>query len=346
MGVQRESVIATAGDGVRLCLTRVVSDARPTRGAVVMQHGLGSNGGVYLVRGLSLAERLAELGYDCFVSELRGAGQSARPAGDWGLSDYLTLDLPAVIATACEVSGHPQLNWIGHSLGGVMMMLYGIDHPGAPIARLVTVGSALDYRPGKNIYRSLRSLRPIAAAVLPSIPFGALSRLNGLVAGYGPNFMAESMNFQRSNIDRAVTRRLLATGFTSIPMRLLDELDTTFDEHGFQLSGRDAYLPRASALRMPLLMLGGSADPQCPPEATAASLALLSGVQDKRCVTFGRAWGDQDDYGHFDLLVGRHAQREVWPQIEAFLAGSPLPLRAAPEAPTGAAPPAHLEASS
>jgi pimeloyl-ACP methyl ester carboxylesterase len=209
-----------------------------------------------------------------------------------------------------------------------MMMLYCIDHPDAPIERLVTVGSALDYKPGRNIYRSLRALRPVAS-FLTSVPFGALSWLNGLVAGMGPSFLAEGMNFQRSNIDRAVSRRLLASGFTSIPMALLDELNTTFDELGFQLTGRDAYLPRAGALRTPTLMIGGSADPQCPPEATAASFALLSGVQDKRLVTFGKAYGDADDYGHFDLLVGRRARSEVWPHIEAFLCGAPGPQRRA-----------------
>jgi pimeloyl-ACP methyl ester carboxylesterase len=330
MSVQRESVIATTADGVRLHLTRVVERdaASGTRGAVVMQHGLGSNGGAFLVPELSLAERLAELGYDCYVSELRGAGQSERPPRAWGLDEYLTLDLPAVITRVRELSGHDSISWIGHSLGGVVMMLYGIDHPDAPIARLVTVGSALDYKPGKNIYRTLRSLRPIAS-LLPAVPFGALSWLNAPIAGIGPNLLPEGMNFQRSNIDRAITRRLLATGFTSIPIRLLDELNTTFDEHGFQLSGKDAYLPRAGALRIPTLMIGGSADPQCPPEATAASFALLGGVADKRLLTFGKAHGQLDDYGHFDLLVGTRARSEVWPHIEAFLAGEAASARSA-----------------
>src|SRR5690349_22848252 len=242
MSVQKEEITARTTDGVRLCLTRVVGSTRPTRGAVVMQHGLGSNGGVFLVPGRSLAERLAELGYDCYVSELRGAGRSERPPRAWGLGDYLTLDLPAVIDAVRANSGHAEVSWIGHSLGGVMMMLYGIDHPDAPIARLVTVGSALDYRPGENVYRTLRALRPIAS-VLPSIPFGGLSWLNGLIAGVGPALLAESMNFYRSNIDRAITRRLLATGFTTIPMRLLDELNTTFDETGFALAGCEPYLP-------------------------------------------------------------------------------------------------------
>src|SRR5262245_44770909 len=118
MAIRRELVSVTAADGVRLQLTRVVDDAVTARGAVVMQHGLGSNGAVFLVPGLSLAERLAECGFDCYVSELRGAGGSARPRGGWGLGDYLTLDLPAVIGCVQQVSGCAGISWIGHSLGG------------------------------------------------------------------------------------------------------------------------------------------------------------------------------------------------------------------------------------
>lgn len=319
MSVRRESLRATTVDGVGLHVTRVVAEHGATRGAVVLQHGLGSNGQVFLVPGLSLAEKLAENGHDCFVSELRGAGRSDRAAGRWSLSAYLEQDLPAVIALACEVSGQPTVSWIGHSLGGVVMLLYGIDHPDAPIERVVTIGSALDYRPGRNIYRSLRKLRPIAPPM--ALPFGLLAWLVSPFAGMGPRFLPEGMNFQRSNMDREVTRYMLARGFASVPLPLLDELNTTFDEEGLRLAGRDAYLPRASGFHLPTLMIGGSADPQCPEEAIHASFALLSGVSDKQCVMFGTAFGHGDEYGHIDLLVGKRARDEVWPYIESFMIG-------------------------
>ena len=34
---------------------------------------------------------------------------------------------------------------------------------------------------------------------------------------------------------------------------------------------------------------------------------------------FGWAYGEPTDYGHWDLLVGRRAEVEVWPVLEAFL---------------------------
>src|SRR5262249_59578807 len=98
----------------------------PARGAVVLQHGLGSNGLLFLVRGVSLAEHLAELGFDCYVTELRGAGRSQRPRGGWALDDYLERDLPALLERVREHSGQRELSFIGHSLGGALMWMYAI----------------------------------------------------------------------------------------------------------------------------------------------------------------------------------------------------------------------------
>ena len=33
----------------------------------------------------------------------------------------------------------------------------------------------------------------------------------------------------------------------------------------------------------------------------------------------GKSHGEVDDYGHFDLLMGRRAQSEVFPHIDRFL---------------------------
>jgi glycerol dehydrogenase-like iron-containing ADH family enzyme len=51
--------------------------------------------------------------------------------------------------------------------------------------------------------------------------------------------------------------------------------------------------------------------------AVAHLLLLLQGP--KQHVTFGPAHGHQAHYGHFDVIVGRNAQQEVWPHLKAFL---------------------------
>jgi len=315
---------AITEDGVRLRVQRVRDAGGATREAVVMLHGLGSTSALFRVPQVALGEHLAALGYDCYLAELRGAGQSERPRGSYGLDAYLRYDVPALLQLALQHSGRPDVTWIGHSMGGFLMMMYGIDHPDAPVSRLVAIGSALDYRPGNSIYRSLRKMRPLAGP-LSTLPFGLLAAITRPFAGWGPRFLPEGMNFQRSNTDRAVTRYMLANGFSPIPFALLDDLNTTFSEEGFAPKGRAPYLPRAGELRIPTLLLGGSRDLQCTPEASAATFELLTGVRDKTLRMFGKPHGQQDDYGHFDLIIGKRASDEVWPTLCAFLAAQPLP---------------------
>ena len=75
------------------------------------------------------------------------------------------------------------------------------------------------------------------------------------------------------------------------------------------------------------MLLGGSRDPQCPLEAATHTAELLSSVRDKQLLLFGKPYGHVDDYGHFDLLVGKRAATEVWPHITAFLAARRLARR-------------------
>jgi pimeloyl-ACP methyl ester carboxylesterase len=321
--LRTEKLETRTADGVRLAVVRVTAQdpgLAGTRGAVLMVHGLGSNAAVYRVPSLSLADHLAAQGHDCFVAELRGAGGSERPAQRFGLGDYLTHDIPALLELARGASGRPRVSWLGHSMGGFLALMYGIDHADAPLERIVAVASSLDYRPGQSIYRSLRKLRPLAGA-LPVLPFSLLATLTVPFAGWGPRFLPEGMNFHRANIEPSTTRYLLGNGFSAIQTALLDDLDTTFGEDGFTVEGRLPYLARAAELRVPTLLVGGSRDLQCTPEASALTFELLSSVRDKKLAMFGKPYGHAEDYGHFDLIVGKRAQSEVWPEISAFLAG-------------------------
>jgi pimeloyl-ACP methyl ester carboxylesterase len=208
-------------------------------------------------------------------------------------------------------------------MGGILMMLHAIDHPDAPIERFVGVGSALDYRPGESVFRKLRPLRPLAGSWLQTFPFARLGQLNGLVSGYGPTFPAEQMNFVRSNVERSVARQILMRGFDDISMRLFDDLDTTFQDQGFSRKhGALHYLSRAKDFRLATCLIAGSRDVQATPEAIDATVQLLSGARILEVVRRGKLYGQEDDYGHIDLLVGKRASREVWPTILSFLCGN------------------------
>lgn len=320
--IEHSELRAHTQDGVSLAITRVRDAAHasegPSKGAVVLQHGLASNGGAFLVPQQSFAEHLARLGYDCYVTELRGAGKSETPKKEFGFDDYVDHDLPALIEAVLACSGHAKLAWIGHSMGGILGLAYGLENPDAPLSSVAAICSSLDYRAGRNVYQDLNRIKSLAR-LLPFVPYRALAQLNALVAGAGPVLPPEGMNFHRSNVERDVLRHMLANGFERIPIRLLEDLSTTFDAQGFsRAGGRIRYHELAPRYAFRTLLLAGSRDAQCPPETVAATAALLTGCPLETAVV-GATHGHADDYGHFDPFVGKRAAVEAWPVVTAFL---------------------------
>jgi polyhydroxyalkanoate synthase subunit PhaC len=203
--LETSALRAHTRDGVSLAITRVRGAGRPSRGAVMLQHGLASNGGAFVVPQQSFSEHLASLGYDCYVTELRGAGKSDVPKEEAGFDAYAEHDLPALIEAVLACSGHDKLAYVGHSMGGILGLAYGIEHPDAPFSCVLAACSSLDYRAGRSVYQDLNRIKSLAK-LLPFVPFRALARANALVAGVGPAFPPESINFYRSNVEREVLR--------------------------------------------------------------------------------------------------------------------------------------------
>lgn len=311
-----ETLTVVTADGVRLAVGRT----RPrgaSRGAVILQHGLASGALGFDYPGRSLAQNLAALGFDCFLPELRGHGASEVPRGHrWDLDDHIERDVPAILEAVRALSGHPRVHWVGHSMGGIILFCYGILHPEAPIASGQALGSALDYRVGATGFSSLLPLRPLLAR-LSAVPYGAtmhfaaplLARVNDPVAGF---------NFWHSNVEPKIARRIHASAFGAISTGLLTSLATAFEPRG--LRTRDAsvhFLEAASRFVIPLRLVAGSRDRQVSTEAVHHTATLVGGSVE--VVVHGRARGDLDDYGHWDLLVGRRAPHEVWPGVSAFI---------------------------
>ncbi len=91
-----ERLTATTRDGQQLALWLVRASGR-ARGAVLLLHGLGANRFAFHWPGRSIAEFLASEGFDSYVGELRGAGESAPHLTTWDFHDYLEQDVPALL---------------------------------------------------------------------------------------------------------------------------------------------------------------------------------------------------------------------------------------------------------
>lgn len=307
----------TTADGVALYVERI----RPISGRVVapvlLLHGLSANRYAFLLPERSLAVYLARRGFDVFVADLRGVGHSAHPGWHWDFHDHLELDVPALVHHAAASSGSGAVHAVGHSMGGILLMGYGMIEPRAPVASTLAIASSLDYRVGDSIFKTMYRLRPVLERT-PIFPVGTLHRgIAPLVERIPiPNVR---MHVHPSNIEAKVVRNIYTRVMTNVPVSLLRSLATTFEPEGLRSrDGRIRFVERASRYPWPLLLFAGSADRQAPP-LSVEHTAHLFAQQTVGPVYFGRAHGHADDYGHYDIVLGRRAPEEVWPRIVDWL---------------------------
>lgn len=301
-------------DGWRLALHRYRAE-----GAARLQHpvllvpGLACNRVAYdLDPQRSLARWLASRGVDVWVVELRAHGRSQRPR--WGTTQrygfsfdaHATLDLPAAIAGVLARTGSSSLHALGHSLGG--MLLYALLSRGESRLRSATaVASALDHSSAPSDFHRLLGAAPLIE-LLPATPIGAALRMAAPLGGRLPSNRLEEFNLWPPNVEPELTRRLHASAFHPVSTPVLLQLATAFQPGGLRhADGETPYLPPLAQSQTPFLAVAGTRDRQCSPEAAETTLRAL-GSRRRRLETL-------DDYGHFDLLIGRRAADEVFPKL-------------------------------
>jgi pimeloyl-ACP methyl ester carboxylesterase len=312
-----ELVFATTGDGWRLALHRFHARGPKRRHPVVCCHGLGSNAVVFDVAAdVSFASYLAGRGYEVFLLELRGHGESERPRFGWSFDDYLLSDVPAAIDRVRALSGANEVHWIGHSMGGLLLYAH-LAQAAEGIRSGIAVGSGIDYSASRSGFHRMLPLTSVLAWV-PAVPVGLVARLSAPLAGRGTSPF-ERFNVWTTNVDPAHWRTICERGFHAVSAPVMAQLASAMRPGGLtSADGRTAYLPRLSAATSPVLALAGDRDAQAPPDAARGPIDALGSAK-KALRVFGPEHGHADHYGHFDLLIGRRARDEVYPHIDAWL---------------------------
>lgn len=316
----RSTVRIATPDGAAITL-HAYGDPGDARLPVLLCHGACSNHVVYdLDHGRGLAPSLARDGRRVFTVDLRGrarsviGGRVARArtlVRGWTIDHLLLHDLPTAIAGVLAQTRATALDYVGHSLGGMLIAAHLAKTSDARVRRVVSVGSGdfatMDEARGNRAVRQLDLAKLLAPITLlsPVVPIGpgarALSRVAHLVPSQLPNPTLEA-----ANVEPDVLAHYLRRGLVSVSSRKFRELRE---------------LPAADAMSRyvhPTLYCAGEKDLLVSP-ASARSTFTRAASPVKRLVVFGRAHGHMADYGHSDLLIGRHAHREVFPEIHDFL---------------------------
>jgi len=93
----------------------IIGNGKP----IIMLHGWGSN--IKLV--MPLAEKLAPLGYQCFVPDMPGFGQTAWPKTSWTVHDYVKWVIAYMDAQQLD-----KAYLFGHSFGGRLGLVLGSEY--------------------------------------------------------------------------------------------------------------------------------------------------------------------------------------------------------------------------
>jgi pimeloyl-ACP methyl ester carboxylesterase len=326
-----EHHFAETPDGWRLALYRYLpspgtGDGRPQ--PVVLCHGMLSNRfAVDLDEEHSLARYLRRAGFDAWVMELRGHGGSVRAATggirpfDWTLDDYVRTDLPAVVGYVRRVTGAPAVDWVGHSLGG--MILYAaaaLDLAGgirSAVMLDVPVNFGQDRRAGWLARQYVRLI-----PVVPPFLFIPFVLVLGLIS---PSFLLPKYGIR----DRRTMLRIVANGIIDLGCgRVARQLvDLVLRRRFASADGHVDYEAGVDRMHFPVLQL--AAVRRISPEVVVRALIDRVPAADKAYVRLGRGEGFREDYNHFTVLLGEHAPGEVFPLVADFLRRRPRPPRAA-----------------
>ena len=270
-----------ASDGVELSLLRFAGEIR-FEVPVLLTHGTLSNANVCT----RLAAYLAAHGFDCWILEWRGHGQSAVGNARPDFQYLADVDVTAGLTAVRRGTGKSQVFLIGHSGGGLVFLMHlarRLESRSA-VRGVVTIASQ-----ATEAGKTWRDKTKIMGFAMVN---NLLGHLPGPLLGMGPeNEWRGVMNqWFRWNW----TRRWVAGD-------------------GFD------YAKAVGQLDVPVLCLAGAGDRFIAPVRGCERLYEVVGSRDKRFVVCGKASGFVEDYDHTRVIASRAAGQEIWPLVEGWL---------------------------
>ena len=135
--------------------------SEPAGTPVFMLHGAIENGRVfYSGSGKGLAPYLAQSGFDVYVADMRGHGESSPPirrTSRYGQTEAILEDIPAFISFILQLRGVVPPYWVAHSWGGVLLSSFLARYPEycASVSSIVYFGTKRKVRV-RNFHRHLK----------------------------------------------------------------------------------------------------------------------------------------------------------------------------------------------
>ena len=311
-------------DDWRIALYHYPAPSRRSETPVLLCHGLGANRFNFdLGAEVSLARYLQQEGFDVWSIDLRGRGHSGRRARGESSSgkthvfdDYVREDAGAAVRHVLGETGASQVHWIGHSMGGLVLYAFLQGEEAESIASGVAIAS-----PGSYAHMSRASLSHVLSYALRVFP---RIHLSFLAAGLAPliariRLPGERLFLNRDNVEVGPVERALCYLVADISRGELFQFLDWMKSGDFRTCDKGtSYERNFCKVRRPLFFVAGAKDYLVPPSSVAAAYDRIASDR-KDLLVLGRDQGQEEDYGHGDLLMGKNVRREVFPRILEWL---------------------------
>jgi pimeloyl-ACP methyl ester carboxylesterase len=264
---------------------------------VLFVHGSIENGRIfYSHSGRGLAPFLARQGFDCFVADLRGRGESRPPisrSSRYGQTEAIVQDLAALANAIEQLRGEVAQHWVAHSWGGVLVSSHLARFP----ARIARVASLTYFGVKRRIL-----VRNLARLVMIDLGWRGIHRLAAALVGYLP---ARRLGFGSDNETRrshAQCRAWVRDG------PWIDPAD------GFD------YGSALRAVSLPRCLYLAAVRDRClgNPNDVQAFIAE-SGAHHHHFRLLARANGNLHDYDHISMLTHPDAERDHFPLVSTWI---------------------------
>lgn len=295
--------------------------ATPRPRPVILMHGLLVNSRFLdFSADASLAEYLAEAGFDVWNLSLRGTGRSLNPLGwghkPWTLDHMVSEDLPAAVAYVRKETGSTEVLAVGYELGALLALAHVGKAPEHAVAGIVSIAAPMSFDASAQEWLDVLltlDRHPTLRDALFNWSGPGIHKLLLLVPGF------EDIFYNPGNMSLEVKEELLNNVLTPVNRGVLDHLAVMVENREFvSADAATSYRAALSDIRIPVLVMGGAADPIAPPEALRTLHSELAS-KDRKLTIVEPDSDENGSYGHFDLILGRNARAEVFPVIRMWL---------------------------
>ncbi|NUN12179.1 MAG: alpha/beta fold hydrolase [Myxococcales bacterium] len=299
----------------------------PSQSPVICCHGLGSNRyNVDAPGKYSLARYLHQRGFDTWVLELRGAGNSRRRVGrlhrktvtyDWNFDDHVHHDVPATLRLVRAETGHEDVHWVGHSMGGMVGYAFLTVAAQHHLRSLTAIGSPTFSGMRSNYLDWAVHLRGLLK-ILDRLPYRTSLRMLSPVVVLLRKQLTD-LFANPENLDPWLMQQLIFLALSDLPTSLMRQFLDWYVAHDFRgWYGTHSYKENMQNIHVPVHIIAGSMDKLTPPHDLRYVYDHLAS-SDKQFTLFGKERGHTTDYGHVDLVLGKRAPDEVFPEVANWL---------------------------